>query len=98
MSSPVYRAALCLYAQDAGFDPRNCDASQAATAWMIVDRVLELRGCSEPIGRFMARHYVATVIQESDIEVTLDALEAEAVRIVTPAFQERVRLLAAHVH
>jgi hypothetical protein len=98
VSSPVYNAVVCLYAQDAGLNPRRCDASQAATAWMIVDRVLELRGCSERIGRFMARMYVATCIPEPAIEVTLDALEAEAVEIVTPAFQERVRLLAAHVH
>jgi hypothetical protein len=46
----------------------------------------------------MAGLYVSTCVPAPAIEATLDALEAEAVAIVTPAFQERVRLLAAHVH
>ena len=98
MSSPVYNAAVCLLSQDEGVDPRKCDAAHAALCWAVADRVLELRGCSQPIGRGMARLYVATCIPEHDIEATLEALEAEAEAIVTPAFQERVKLLAARVH
>ena len=98
MSSRLHSAVICLYSQDEGKDPRHCDAEHAARTWMIVDRVLELRGCSERIGRGMACMYVAACVPEDDIEATLDALAAEAVKVVTPSFQERVRLLASRVH
>ena len=98
MSSRLHSAVIVLYSQDVGENPRHCDAEHAARTWMIVDRVLELRGCSERIGRGMACLYLATVLAEHELEETLDALAAEAVRIVTPPFQERVRLLASRVH